>query len=461
MGSYEQLSDQIIDCVGGKDNIAGVTHCFTRLRFKLNDRGLVDEARLKGLDGVAGVVVAAGQYQVVIGNEVAHVFEVLSGKVGDTDSAGIGNGAGVAKKGFAYWAGIPLNTMSSTITPVLPGLVVTGLFKAIVSILTLFGVVDAESQTGMLLNAAGDAFFYFMPFLIAWSASNHFKCNSVISMMLMGILMHPTFIEMVEAGEGVSLFGLPVHAISYSASLLPALITVWIQSKVERAINKTPIMKLGQLLSQLPVFIVMVPLTLLVTGPVGSIIGEVIASAMLALYNDYYVIGVFAISALMPIFILTGSHWVLMPTALSNVATMGFDPFLWVGFAVINFSQLAVAVAVLLKAKSKDIKSFAGSAALPIATAGITEPCMYGLTLKLKRPLIATFIGCAAGGIFCALAQVKVFELVTVSLLSLPQFVDPAGGNNFFLALAGLAVTFAVTFVATWLLGFDESDFED
>ena len=351
--------------------------------------------------------------------------------------------------------------MSAIITPILPGLVVTGLFKAIVSILTLAGIVDTASQTGQLLNAIGDAFFYFMPFIVAWSASIHFQCNSVISMMLMGILMHPTFSGLVEEGGAIALFGLPVHAISYSASLLPALITVWVQSKIEHAIMSTPVAKLGQLLSQLPVFIIMAPLALLVTGPVGSIIGEVIASAMLTLYNDFYVIGVFAVCALMPIFILTGSHWIFMPTALSNLETMGFDPFLWVGFAVINFSQLAVALAIFFKAKNRDIKSFAGSAALPIATAGITEPCMYGLTLKLKRPLVATFIGCAAGGIFCAFAHVKVYELVTVSLLSLPQFIDPTGSNNFVMAIIGMAITFAVTFAATWILGFDEKDFEE
>lgn len=460
MTDYGTFADQIIEGVGGIQNISNVTHCFSRLRFTLKDQSLVDEAALKSLDGVAGTVIAAGQYQVVVGNEVASVFKEVSARVTGANSSEEPGSAGT-KKGIGYWIGIPLNTMSATITPILPGLVVTGLFKAIVSILTLTGVVDTASQTGQLLNAIGDAFFYFMPFIVAWSASIHFQCNSVISMMLMGILMHPTFSGLVEEGGAIALFGLPVHAISYSASLLPALITVWVQSKIEHAIMSTPVAKLGQLLSQLPVFIIMAPLTLLVTGPVGSIIGEVIASAMLTLYNDFYVIGVFAVCALMPIFILTGSHWIFMPTALSNLETMGFDPFLWVGFAVINFSQLAVALAIFFKAKNRDIKSFAGSAALPIATAGITEPCMYGLTLKLKRPLVATFIGCAAGGIFCAFAHVKVYELVTVSLLSLPQFIDPTGSNNFVMAIIGMAITFAVTFAATWILGFDERDFEE
>ena len=463
MESYEKLAKRIIEDVGGIDNIVEVTHCFTRLRFKLKDSSVIQEDDLKSVKEIAGVSRMAGEFQVVIGNDINNVYQAVSEIVNAAGAAG-GDGKPVVKgegNKFLYLLNKPLNAMSATITPILVGLVVTGLFKALLSIAVLFHWLDTESQTYILLNMMGDAFFYFMPILVAWSASKHFKCNSVISMMLAGLLLHPTFIELVGKGDAISLFGLPVHAISYSSSLLPALITVWIQSKVEMLVNKTPIAKLGLLLSQLPVFIVMAPLTLLVTGPIGSIVGEGIASAMLALYNNYYVLGVFMVCFLMPLFILTGSHWIFMPTALSNLETMGFDPFLWVGFAVINFTQLAVAVAIFLKAKDKDLKSFAGSAALPIATAGITEPCMFGLTLKLKRPLIATFIGCAAGGLYCGLMQVKVFQLVTVSLVSLPQFIDPAGGNNFVVAVIGMAVTFAVTFIATWILGFDEKDFEE
>lgn len=459
MAAYEELARRILTAVGGVGNVVEVRHCFTRLRFKLKDESLVDESMLKAMQELPGIARMGGEFQVIIGNEVKRVYQDVRDIVEAAKTSGDGASHPSTGAGLLSLVNKPLNAMSATITPILPGLVVTGLFKALLSIAVLFGLLSTDSQTYELLNMMGDTFFYFMPFLVAWSASCHFECNSVVSMMLVGMLMHPAFIDMVGAGEPIAFFGLPVHAISYSASLLPAMITVWIQSKVEHAVSSTPIVKLGMLLTQLPIFLVMAPLTLLVTAPVGSIVGEAIASAMLALYEHYYVLGVFMVSFLMPIFILTGSHWILMPTALSNLETMGFDPFLWVGFAVINFTQLAVALAIFFKAKDKDLKSFAGSAALPIATAGITEPCMFGLTLKLKRPLIATFIGCAAGGLFCGLANVKVFQLVTVSLLSLPQFVDPSGGSNFLMAIAGLAITFAVTFLATWLLGFDEKDF--
>lgn len=325
----------------------------------------------------------------------------------------------------------------------------------ILTILTLTNIVSTDSQTYTLLNLMGDSFFYFMPVLVAYSASKYFKCNTVLSLMLAGILLHPDFINLVNNGESISLFGLPVHAISYSSSLLPVLFTVWVQSMLEKLVSKTFFTKLG-MLSLFPTFLIMAPLTLVVTGPFGSIVGELIANAMLVIYNKYAVLGVFAICFLMPLFIWTGSHWVFMPVALSNMTNLGFDPFLWLGFAAWNFSQLAVSTAIMLKTKDKDLKQIAGSAAFSIATAGISEPCAYGLTLKYKRPIIPSFIGCAVGGLFFGIFKVKVFQMINVSFLSLPQFLDPAGGNNFMLAIIGIVLVFTVTFVLTWFFGFDD-----
>ena len=358
-------------------------------------------------------------------------------------------------KGIKYYGSQILNAISQTISPILMGMVVAGLFKAILTILTLTNVVSTDSQTYTLLNLMGDSFFYFMPVLVAYSASKYFKCNTVLSLMLAGILLHPDFINLVNNGESISLFGLPVHAISYSSSLLPVLFTVWVQSKLEKLVSKTFFTKLG-MLSLFPTFLIMAPLTLVVTGPFGSIVGELIANAMLVIYNKYAVLGVFAICFLMPLFIWTGSHWVFMPVALSNMTNLGFDPFLWLGFTAWNFSQLAVSTAIMLKTKDKDLKQIAGSAAFSIATAGISEPCAYGLTLKYKRPIIPSFIGCAVGGLFFGIFKVKVFQMINVSLLSLPQFLDPAGGNNFMLAIIGIVLVFTVTFVLTWFFGFDD-----
>lgn len=447
--------------LGGSKNIEEVKHCFTRLRFKVKDNSKVNVEMLEKIPCIVRVMKTMGQIQVVVGNEIDEVYKAVEKCLEGTsiDLSKLEEPVETKKektpKGIKYYGGQILNAISQTISPILMGMVVAGLFKAILTILTLTKIVSTDSQTYILLNLMGDSFFYFMPVLVAYSASKYFKCNTVLSLMLAGILLHPNFIDLVNSGESISLFGLPVHAISYNASLLPVLFTVWAQSKLEKLVSKTFFTKLG-MLSLFPTFLIMAPLTLVVTGPFGSIVGELIANAMLVIYNKYAVLGVFAICFLMPLFIWTGSHWVFMPVALSNMTNLGFDPFLWLGFTAWNFSQLAVSTVIMLKTKDKDLKQIAGSAAFSIATAGISEPCAYGLTLKYKRPIIPSFIGCAVGGLFFGIFKVKVFQMINVSLLSLPQFLDPAGGNNFMLAIIGIVLVFTVTFVLTWFFGFDD-----
>ncbi|WP_270511948.1 PTS transporter subunit EIIC [Holdemanella biformis] len=458
MSNYSKNAEDIIKYIGEGKNIEEVKHCFTRLRFKVKDNSKVNVEMLEKIPCVVRVMKTMGQIQVVVGNEIDEVYKAVEKYLEGTsiDVSKLEEPVETKEeKGIKYYGSQILNAISQTISPILMGMVVAGLFKAILTILTLTNIVSTDSQTYTLLNLMGDSFFYFMPVLVAYSASKYFKCNTVLSLMLAGILLHPDFINLVNNGESISLFGLPVHAISYSSSLLPVLFTVWVQSKLEKLVSKTFFTKLG-MLSLFPTFLIMAPLTLVVTGPFGSIVGELIANAMLVIYNKYAVLGVFAICFLMPLFIWTGSHWVFMPVALSNMTNLGFDPFLWLGFTAWNFSQLAVSTAIMLKTKDKDLKQIAGSAAFSIATAGISEPCAYGLTLKYKRPIIPSFIGCAVGGLFFGIFKVKVFQMINVSLLSLPQFLDPAGGNNFMLAIIGIVLVFTVTFVLTWFFGFDD-----
>lgn len=458
MSNYSKNAEDIIKYIGEGKNIEEVKHCFTRLRFKVKDNSKVNVEMLEKIPCVVRVMKTMGQIQVVVGNEIDEVYKAVEKYLEGTsiDVSKLEEPVETKEeKGIKYYGSQILNAISQTISPILMGMVVAGLFKAILTILTLTNIVSTDSQTYTLLNLMGDSFFYFMPVLVAYSASKYFKCNTVLSLMLAGILLHPDFINLVNNGESISLFGLPVHAISYSSSLLPVLFTVWVQSKLEKLVSKTFFTKLG-MLSLFPTFLIMAPLTLVVTGPFGSIVGELIANAMLVIYNKYAVLGVFAICFLMPLFIWTGSHWVFMPVALSNMTNLVFDPFLWLGFTAWNFSQLAVSTAIMLKTKDKDLKQIAGSAAFSIATAGISEPCAYGLTLKYKRPIIPSFIGCAVGGLFFGIFKVKVFQMINVSLLSLPQFLDPAGGNNFMLAIIGIVLVFTVTFVLTWFFGFDD-----
>ncbi len=223
----------------------------------------------------------------------------------------------------------------------------------------------------------------------------------------------------------------------------------------------TPVAKLGQLLEPAPGVHHHGPADPPCRLPVGSIIGEVIASAMLTLYNDFYVIGVFAVCALMPIFILTGSHWIFMPTALSDLETMGFDPFLWVGFAVINFSQLAVALAIFFKAKNRDIKSFCRLRRPAHRDRRNHRTVHVRFDAQAEAPLGRHLHRLRRGRHLLRLRPCKGQRAGHGLLLSLPQFIDPTGSNNFVMAIIGMAITFAVTFAATWIFGFDEKDFEE
>ncbi|MGH1885004.1 PTS transporter subunit EIIC [Enterococcus avium] len=460
MKNYEKSGEKIILAVGGKNNIQEVKHCFTRLRFKVKDHSKVDINDIEQVEGVIQVLDSMGQIQVVIGNDVKKAYDAVIMNIGEQSKNSENTQLELRNnfKGFKYYGKNILTAISSTVSPILMGLVVAGLFQAFVTIAATTGVLSKESQAFQLLNIMGNSFMYFLPFLVAYSASKYFEANTVLSLMLAGILLHPEFSTLVETGGDVSFFGIPVHLISYSTSLLPMLFTVWIQSLVERIVANSFFKKLG-MLSLFPVFVIMAPLTIIITGPLGSILGEIIANAMLFVYNQYSILGILAICLLMPLFIWTGSHWVFFPAALANFASVGFDPFLWIGFTAWNFSQLGVSVAILLKSKNKDLKSFAGSAAFSIATAGISEPAAYGLTLKLKKPIIPSFIGCGIGGLFFAIFRVKVFQLINVSLISIPQFIDPSGGNNLLFAMAGIALVFISTFTMTWFYGFNDDDF--
>ena len=292
MSNYSKNAEDIIKYLGEGKNIEEVKHCFTRLRFKVKDNSKVNVEMLEKIPCVVRVMKTMGQIQVVVGNEIDEVYKAVEKYLEGTSidvsklEEPVETKEEKGPKGIKYYGSQILNAISQTISPILMGMVVAGLFKAILTILTLTNIVSTDSQTYTLLNLMGDSFFYFMPVLVAYSASKYFKCNTVLSLMLAGILLHPDFINLVNNGESISLFGLPVHAISYSSSLLPVLFTVWVQSMLEKLVSKTFFTKLG-MLSLFPTFLIMAPLTLVVTGPFGSIVGELIANAMLVIYNKY------------------------------------------------------------------------------------------------------------------------------------------------------------------------------
>lgn len=453
MDNNIRLAKEIMEHVGGEANITSMTHCATRLRLQIKNEETFEAEEIKKIAGVLDVVKSMNGYQIVIGNNVSKVYNEISKEY--KIEAGVGGGRVASNPLEAV-----LNAMSDIMGPVLPAVIAAGLVSALLAIFSLLGM-DSSGSTYQILYSLSQAPLYFLPFLIAYSSAKHWKLSPVLALTIAGVMMYPSFTALVEAGEPITFFGLPVTASSYASSLIPMILTCWAMYYVNKLINKIVPDFLRFVFVPLLTLVIMVPIALCITGPVGSWIGILLHAAINFLYAKVPSLTIIILSALTPFMILTGSHLALLSISMTNMAVLGYDNTLLVAFIGMNFSQFAVSLAVLLKAKNTALKSTALSTCLSAALGGVTEPALYGLCLRLKKPLAATFIGCIANGIYCAIFGVKFYAFVPASFSALPAMIDPAGSNNFILGVGAVIVTIVVTVAATWILGFDESSFEE
>lgn len=320
---YKQLAAAILEMVGGESNVVSVTHCATRLRFNLKDDSKAQTEKLKKTKGIMGVVNQGGQYQVVIGSDVQSVYRPLL-DLGNFDS-----GAKTEEKDGKGPVVKVLDTVAGIFTPIIPAITGAGMLKAVMALLVAFKLLDTTSESYQFLNFFADAAFYFLPLLIANSAAKKFKCNAYMAMSIGGVLLHPTFISMVngakEAGTALHFLGMPVSLVSYSSSVIPIILGVWFMSFVEPVADKVSPKPVKFFTKPLLTLIITAPVTLIVLGPLGNIIGEGIAAGINIL-NTYaswlvpLVVGTFT-----PLMVMTGMHYGLIPIGINNIATAGFD----------------------------------------------------------------------------------------------------------------------------------------
>lgn len=453
MDNNERLAKEIMAHVGGADNILSMNHCSTRLRLKVKNEKTFDMQAIKKISGVLDVVEALGGYQIIVGNNVSKVYKAIIANYPVKAGA---DGGRVAGNPFE----MILNVLADIMGPVIPAVVVAGLLSACLTICTFCGLT-ADSSTYQFLYAASQAPFYFLPFIVAYTSAKHWKINPVLTMFLAGILLYPNIVDLMASGTSMTLFGLPVTAGTYTSSLIPIILTCWIMHYVANFAETYCPDALRYIFVPLITIIVMIPIMLCVSGPIGTWLGNLFSWLVTWLNATVPGLTVFVLGILAPFMVLTGSHLALMPILMVNFETLGFDNSLLIAFIGMNFSQFAVSLAVFLKAKSASLKSTAFSTGLTAFLTGTTEPALYGLCLRLKKPLIATFIGCIANGIYCALTGVVIYSFGAPSFFTMANFIDPAGSNNFYLAIGAVIVTIVVTFIATWILGFDESEFLD
>ncbi|GEN88946.1 beta-glucoside-specific PTS transporter subunit IIABC [Oceanobacillus sojae] len=452
--NQQKLAKDILSLVGGEENVGSVTHCYTRLRFNLKNNDLADKDKIESLDGVIRVQIQSGQFQVVIGNEVGKVYKELE-KQGDFQSGENDETVQEEKKGNII--GRFFEVIASIFTPIIPAIAGAGLVKGILGLVTTFNWAPADSDIVTVLNIVADAVFYFLPFFLAVSAARKFKTNEFIALALAGGLMYPTLIEGAKAiaeggAEGLSLFGIPLPFINYSSTVIPIIISIWLLSYVHRWVDAIMPNALRVIFTPTIVLLIMIPFQLVAIGPLGSYLGIGLADGITWLFEHAGILAGGILGATRPLLVIVGMHYGLMPIAIQNIAVLGFD-YLVPVFLMANMGQAAAALAVFIKTKNKDLKTIAASSTVS-AFLGITEPAMYGVNLRLKKPFIAALIGSGIGGAFITGFGVTASAFVLPGLTSLPVFSGP----KFIYLIIGLIITIAVTMVLTFLLGFKDME---
>ncbi len=456
---YASLTNSILEELGGAKNVSGLFHCATRLRFRLNDKSIVRAKQIEAIPGVLGTVDDAAGIQVVIGNDVKKAYATLMEQ--HPEMAELSGGA-VEDDGWeperTNIVKRLLNMLSAVVGPVIPLIMCSGLVSALLVILTTWGGLSPESSTYTLLNMVGTGALYFLPVFVAYTSAKRFGCDIMTSLFLGALLISPTLIGMVEAGSFVDLFGLPVKTGDYTSTLIPAILTIWVYSHVEKLVDRIVPDAVKFVFRPLLGLAIMLPVMLCVTAPLGNYVGGLLNSAMTAINDVAPWASVLVVGCLAPLLVLTGMHLALIPLVMTSFATVGYDNMLFVAFIGMNFSQFGVALACFLKSKNANLKALSLSCAITAFFAGVTEPALYGISVRMKRPLVATWLACVANAVFCAICSVKVFQFGAPSFFTMPIFLNPDGTmGNFYFAIAAAAISIIVAFVATWALGFDDS----
>lgn len=448
--NLDDIARQIVKEVGGLDNIISLSHCVTRLRFKLKDQSKADKNRVSKIQSVLSVVDNKDQFQVVYGTEVESMFDTIlqlypsisSDKVVQTENKVKGN---------------PITRLFNTInviaSPIIIALAGAGMIKALLVILTTsLGVLKNTDSTYLILAAAGNSVFYFLPLFLALSSAKAFKCNQYISLAIVAALLEPNFTGLIKnSGDITSFLGMPVVLMKYAGTFVPAILSVYIYSKLEKLLKKFIPKSIELFAQSMIALLVMVPLTIMVLGPVGVTMANAVGNLMNLMADKSGLLSGLIIGAGWTPLVILGIHWGVVPLMINNLATYGYD-IIRPMIAAATFASAGAAFGVFLKSKKKETKAFALTASIPALLGGITEPIVYGIGVKYRRPLIAQIIGGGIAGAFMGMMHTKAIVYVFPALTTIPAFVGP----TLIYYLIGITVAFVSTAILTYVLGFKE-----
>lgn len=449
----KDLAKQIVELLGGRANINSLDHCSTRLRFEIKDESVSNKAELERLSGVVGVISRGKQLQVVIGNNVGMVFKEIQALIGDAL-----NGSEPVKDENSNLIQKALQTISGIFVPIIPAIAGAGMIKALLSILVSTSLIDTAGHTYFVLSFMSDAPFYFLPFLLAYTSARRFKCNPVLAMCIAGMFLHPNFIQARMDETSLSIFGAPIVMAQYNSTVIPIILTVWVMSYVEKFAERFTPSAIKAVFKPLLILFVTGILALVVIGPLGTMVGNVMAMGIEVLNGTAPWLIPLVTGAFAPLLVMTGMHYTLVPFTTIQLTNMSHEIVMGPGFLASNMAQSAVSFGVALRTKNKEMRQIAISTGIT-ALMGITEPAMYGVTLKVKKALIAVILGGGAGGVYAGLSGLVRYAFGTPGLATLPVFI---GENpmNIIHAIITIAISYFVALLAVFILkvGTDEME---
>jgi PTS system beta-glucosides-specific IIC component len=445
----QENAKAILEHVGGAGNVSKLAHCSTRLRFALADDSKADEAALKAIPGVIGVV-KGPQTQVIVGSKVAEVFDAVeklrNGQAGADSVPETRQPMSWKRTGSTV-----MDFIVSVFTPIIPAIAGAGIFKSLLVLASAVGWISPTSDNFKLLSAIPDAVFGFLPLLVAYTAAKKLDVNRPLALGIVGVLVFPAFTALVSREGGIALFGLAVPTVPYNAQVFPSILAVLLLSVVERAFTKITPGPIRIFFVPLMCIIIVVPATIFLLGPLGYQLGVLLTAAMIGLYSTLGWVAVMLLAGVLPLIISVGMHKAFIPPTIATMASAGKESFYLVASLAHNISEAGATFGVALRTKSTTLRATALSAGVS-ALFGITEPALYGVTLQNRRTLISVIIGSMSAGAYMGLAQVAGFAVVGPGLASISLFVDAANPWNFVNALIGLGIALVVSFVLSAVL---------
>lgn len=456
---------RIIELVGGKENISSYTHCATRLRLRLNDSSLANTEAIKQLKGVITVVESGGQYQIVVGQHVAQLYDEMARHLGDKLE-------GQKPEKQSFFGGF-LDLTTAIFSPTIKALAAGGILKGVLALLVALSVLKEKSGTYVILYAAANAIFYYYPVLLGYTSAKKFKLDPFIGLAIGAAFVYPSIIAAVggdalytllqgtllQSKVTLEFMGLPVVLVNYSSSVIPVIITVYIGSKINKIGEKYIPQLLARIILPTIVLALAVPLGLIIIGPIVTWGGNAVGFVITKLFEINNVITSAVLGFAWQPLVMLGLHKGLLPISINNFATYGYD-YIYPVSSIAAYATAGALLAIYVKAKEKSTKDLSITTFFQAIIASITEPAIYGLTIPLSKPFIATNIASAIAGVVLGIFNVKSYFMSTGSFLGIGSYIDPNGtlGSSFWGMIIAWVVAIIAGFVITFIMGFDESN---